>query len=574
MKKPFKFLFIGALALGCVPMTLAIAQQVGEAKIANAENITIVLDMDGKAENITFSDVEDDQSIMELIEDAFRDGMICETDTEYLYSFIDRSPNTFESEDDLIDYAEYYRGLLYEWEVRAKSDATFYSVWLEIEQDYIFDKPTPFKLDKNDYTLIPTASIYGGNAYFLDGRYKNLRITYEFSPLINAADDSNYTFIDTFYADDYYSFGIVDSSEINLFDVNDEASNNTPFYEYGGETFNFLFIDSYGYADEFTDYGTLPDNTVVVLKRGSTTFSDKVKEAFNNGAAGLIVINNQPGKIGMAVGEYTGGKPIASALVEAADYFKSAGTKSTINGVDYYKGTFEIGEGTKQYYYPISEFNLNCNEFSPTRLGGDGTYDINNLVCKLRDDSVIDDDAVYYSDLTITIESMNENFEVTETKDFTVTAYLKSENMYTVTFIANGGTGEQDDNGCLFDEGSIYTLPECKFKPVYGMVFDYWEINGAEYQPGDEIIIDENKTIIAHWKSIDGGGEEGDEGGEEGEPKDTPTDSTKKGLPAGAIVGIVVGSVLIAGLGGFAIFWFVIKKKSFKDLIAVFKKKQ
>lgn len=56
---------------------------------------------------------------------------------------------------------------------------------------------------------------------------------------------------------------------------------------------------------------------------------------------------------------------------------------------------------------------------------------------------------------------------------------------------------------------------------------------------------------------------------------DTPKEPTKKsGLPAGAIVGIVIGSVLILGVGGFAIFWFVIKKKSFKDLADIFKKKK
>ena len=45
------------------------------------------------------------------------------------------------------------------------------------------------------------------------------------------------------------------------------------------------------------------------------------------------------------------------------------------------------------------------------------------------------------------------------------------------------------------------------------------------------------------------------------------------GLGAGAIVGIVIGSVAVVGVGGFALVWFVIKKKSFADLIAAFKKK-
>ena len=45
----------------------------------------------------------------------------------------------------------------------------------------------------------------------------------------------------------------------------------------------------------------------------------------------------------------------------------------------------------------------------------------------------------------------------------------------------------------------------------------------------------------------------------------------KDGLSGGQIAGIVIGSVLLAGLGGFAIFWFAVKKKSFADLIAAIK---
>lgn len=47
----------------------------------------------------------------------------------------------------------------------------------------------------------------------------------------------------------------------------------------------------------------------------------------------------------------------------------------------------------------------------------------------------------------------------------------------------------------------------------------------------------------------------------------------KTGLSGGAIAGIAVGSVAVAGVGGFLVFWFVIKKKKFADLIVIFKKK-
>ena len=49
--------------------------------------------------------------------------------------------------------------------------------------------------------------------------------------------------------------------------------------------------------------------------------------------------------------------------------------------------------------------------------------------------------------------------------------------------------------------------------------------------------------------------------------------AAKKGLSGGQIAGIVIGSVAVAGIGGFAIFLFVIKIKKFADLIAIFKKK-
>ena len=49
--------------------------------------------------------------------------------------------------------------------------------------------------------------------------------------------------------------------------------------------------------------------------------------------------------------------------------------------------------------------------------------------------------------------------------------------------------------------------------------------------------------------------------------------SNNNELGAGAIVGIVLASVVVAGIGGFALVWFVIKKKSWADFIAIFKKK-
>ena len=53
----------------------------------------------------------------------------------------------------------------------------------------------------------------------------------------------------------------------------------------------------------------------------------------------------------------------------------------------------------------------------------------------------------------------------------------------------------------------------------------------------------------------------------------SPTPDKKDGLSGGQIAGIVIGTLLFAGIGGFAIFWFAIKKKNFKDLGEAFKGK-
>ena len=74
-------------------------------------------------------------------------------------------------------------------------------------------------------------------------------------------------------------------------------------------------------------------------------------------------------------------------------------------------------------------------------------------------------------------------------------------------------------------------------------------------------------------KTPSGGGED-KPGGEtpcEDDPSGGLTPTKSKGLNGGAIAGSVVGSVAVVGIGGFAIFWFAIKKKSFAELIVAIK---
>ena len=102
-----------------------------------------------------------------------------------------------------------------------------------------------------------------------------------------------------------------------------------------------------------------------------------------------------------------------------------------------------------------------------------------------------------------------------------------------------------------------------------------WENNADEHwnecSCGDKANIgghvDENangKCDVCDYQMTNGGGTS--------EQPENP-DNSNDGLSTGAIIGIVVGGVAVVGLGGFALVWFVIKKKSFADLVAIFKKK-
>ena len=183
---------------------------------------------------------------------------------------------------------------------------------------------------------------------------------------------------------------------------------------------------------------------------------------------------------------------------------------------------------------------------------------------------------------------------------------------YNVSFNANGGTGAMLDET---EQLGGYVLPECSFTAPTGKQFKCWaegSASGQQYDVGDEYDVTANVTFYAVWENVpaqhvhDYGTawktdanehwnecECGDKANKAAHTDsnndgkcdtceyqmsttpnnpDDPSDD-KDGLSAGAIVGIVIGSVAVAGLGGFALFWFVIKKKSFADLVAVFKKK-
>ena len=70
---------------------------------------------------------------------------------------------------------------------------------------------------------------------------------------------------------------------------------------------------------------------------------------------------------------------------------------------------------------------------------------------------------------------------------------------YTIAFDGNGGTGSMDSAAITTRS---YTLPNNEFTPSYKCKFVGWKIDGGDtiYQPGEQIVVDQDTTLVAQWQ--------------------------------------------------------------------------
>lgn len=179
-----------------------------------------------------------------------------------------------------------------------------------------------------------------------------------------------------------------------------------------------------------------------------------------------------------------------------------------------------------------------------------------------------------YGDLIPEVPATTEDFGVKEHKDCKVCGrhFDKDGNEITELRIAKIGTHNVVING----ESKFYAHGErvtVTAEDKEGKEFVGWQDASGKivstqkeytFEVKDEMVL----TAVYQDKAPGGGTIDG-------EIAPAPD---KKGLSGGQIAGIVIGSVAGVGIVGFAIFWFVVKKKSFAELIsaikALFNKKQ
>ncbi len=168
-----------------------------------------------------------------------------------------------------------------------------------------------------------------------------------------------------------------------------------------------------------------------------------------------------------------------------------------------------------------------------------------------------------YGELIPEVPATTTEFGVKEHKDCTVCGrhFDKDGNEITELRIAKIGTHNVVINGesKFYAHGESVTVTA---EDKEGKVFKGWKDASGKIVSTEKsytFTVNGETTLTAVYEDKSSGGGE-----------ITPP-AKKDGLSGGQIAGIVIGSVAVAGIGGFAIFWFAVKKKTFADLIAAIK---
>ncbi len=254
------------------------------------------------------------------------------------------------------------------------------------------------------------------------------------------------------------------------------------------------------------------------------------------------------------------------------------------NSIDYddeYEDEFEWYSVTYSLYterYDIIATNgtVLVNTFSANKAG---QYDVITATANVADVGKVFDKWVVTGidttsldltkgELTFTMPANAVTVEATyKLVDYTVTVAGGTTTKQTanygdeVTVTANAPEGKvfkgwQDASGNIVSNDATYTFTvssALSLTAVYG---------DKEVEPDDPTPVDPIEPDPIEPDPVEP---------DPAEPTIDTEQPNNDGLSGGAIAGIAVGSTTVAGLGGFSLFWFVIKKKKFSDLIAVIK---
>lgn len=108
---------------------------------------------------------------------------------------------------------------------------------------------------------------------------------------------------------------------------------NAPFTTLSGD-YDYVWIDGFGTAEDFTALGDAVKGKIVFVSRGSTSFYQKHEAAANAGALACVVCNNQAGTINMDLSS-------SSATIPCVSITQTDGAMIRLHSTPVYAGDQE-----------------------------------------------------------------------------------------------------------------------------------------------------------------------------------------------------------------------------------------
>ncbi|MGX8715671.1 MAG: S8 family serine peptidase, partial [Lachnospiraceae bacterium] len=154
----------------------------------------------------------------------------------------------------------------------------------------------------------------------------------------------------------------------NMVFYTESIVNQKPFASLASEDeLPYILLDAIGLPEQIEAAKNLIKGKIVLVSRGSTTFVEKCTLAAEAGAIGIMIYNNQPGTIRMALDDYTYDVPAVSITMDDADVFRgraedygtvSAGGKE----IQYFTGSLTVSKDVASQqgypdYYTMSDFS-------------------------------------------------------------------------------------------------------------------------------------------------------------------------------------------------------------------------
>lgn len=142
-------------------------------------------------------------------------------------------------------------------------------------------------------------------------------------------------------------------------------------------------------------------------------------------------------------------------------------------------------------------FALTADTATVTLLNDAKTADnAGSLIAARPEDGLLACNTVFYGQLVMDADG---NEIALGDEIASVTLGQEAVATYTVSFDANGGTGEMAD---VVMEAGDYVLPENGFTAATGYAFKAWDVNGTEYAAGATVAIAADTTVKAVWEML------------------------------------------------------------------------